>query len=89
MGVQRFLLTTEPPCLFSFLCLYLEATVGKLSSRVTCLKREAIHSESEGGAAPVAAFLPLCVEMQNVITKRSRTEISQLKYVTHDFLSRL
>lgn len=63
--------------LFVFIPLSLlrEATVGKLSSRVTCLKREAIHSKSEGiGAAPVAAFLPPCVEMQNVITKRSRTQ---------------
>ena len=63
--------------LFVFIPLSLlrEATVGKLSSGVTCLKREAIHSKSEGiDAAPVAGFLPLCVEIQNIITKRSRTQ---------------
>lgn len=56
---------------FILLSLLREAICGKFSSRVTCFKREKVDFKSEEiDAAIEAAFLRVCVDMQNVITER-------------------
>lgn len=70
MGGQHFLLTTELPCLFSFFYLdFREATGGKFSSRVTCVRRGKtfVFKSGEMSAATKASFFPFYVNIQDVI----------------------